>query len=106
MEKLKTLIETAYADRQNLSPERVSPSIRDAIHEVIRQLDAGQLRVAEKQNGQWITHQWIKMAVFLYFKTEPCKAFEAGYLNDNTKSMLELPWETMCDWDTDESDEE
>ena len=39
-------------------------------------------------------------------KKNKIKAFEAGYLNDNTKSMLELPWETMCDWDTDESDEE
>ncbi len=24
------------------------------------------------------------------------EAFDAGYLNDNTKSMLELPWENMC----------
>ncbi len=90
MEKLKRLIEAAYEDRQNLSPEKVSASTRDAIHETIHLLDRGQLRVAENQNGKWITHPWAKMAVSLYFKTEPCKTFEAGYTSFFDKIPLKF----------------
>ena len=32
-------------------------------------LNAGSLRVAEKIDGTWVTHQWIKKAVLLYFRT-------------------------------------
>jgi 2,3,4,5-tetrahydropyridine-2,6-dicarboxylate N-succinyltransferase len=35
---------------------------------VIDALDAGRLRVAEKRDGAWVTHQWIKMAVLLSFR--------------------------------------
>ena len=33
-------------------------------------LDAGRLRVAEKVNGAWIVHQWLKKAVLLSFRLE------------------------------------
>ncbi len=79
METIIRQIETAYADRQNLSPTATPEALRAAIHEVIDHLNSGKLRVAEKQNGQWIVNAWVKMAVLLYFKTEPCRPFEAGY---------------------------
>ncbi len=31
-------------------------------------LDSGALRVAEKIDGQWVTHQWLKKAVLLSFR--------------------------------------
>jgi 2,3,4,5-tetrahydropyridine-2-carboxylate N-succinyltransferase len=65
---LQSVIEGAFEERANLSPKTVSNEIRQAIEDVIAQLDNGKLRVAEKINGEWVTHQWIKKAVLLYFR--------------------------------------
>src|SRR3989344_5191021 len=42
--------------------------VRDAVNHIIDALDTGKLRVAEKVNGAWETHQWIKKAVLLSFR--------------------------------------
>ncbi|VTP64190.1 2,3,4,5-tetrahydropyridine-2,6-dicarboxylate N-succinyltransferase [Leclercia adecarboxylata] len=41
---------------------------REAVNQVISLLDSGALRVAEKIDGQWVTHQWLKKAVLLSFR--------------------------------------
>ena len=69
---LRPLVEAAYADRRSLSEEA-----RAAVHEVIAQLDLGLLRVAEKQNGAWVTHAWIKQAILLYFELAEMRVIEA-----------------------------
>ena len=43
-------------------------SITDAINQVIEDLDSGKIRVAEKINGEWVTHQYIKKAIMLSFR--------------------------------------
>ncbi len=68
MANLQSIIEGAFEDRANLSPKTISSEISQAIHEVIAALDSGKSRVAEKINGEWVTHQWIKKAVLLYFR--------------------------------------
>ena len=65
---LQALIEGAYEDRANLSPKTVPTDIKNAILDTINHLDSGKLRVAEKINGEWVTHQWVKKAVLLYFR--------------------------------------
>jgi 2,3,4,5-tetrahydropyridine-2-carboxylate N-succinyltransferase len=40
----------------------------EAVEAVLAELDAGRLRVAEKQEGVWVTHAWLKQAVLLYFR--------------------------------------
>ncbi len=43
--------------------------LRKAVEETLNLLDAGKLRVAERQaNGEWLTHQWLKMAILLSFR--------------------------------------
>jgi 2,3,4,5-tetrahydropyridine-2-carboxylate N-succinyltransferase len=42
--------------------------VREAVASAIAELDAGRLRVAEKTDGKWITHQWLKKAVLLSFR--------------------------------------
>lgn len=68
MANLQSIIEGAFEDRANLTPKTISSEISQAIHEVIADLDSGKSRVAEKINGEWVTHQWIKKAVLLYFR--------------------------------------
>ena len=50
----------------------------DAVREVIAQLDVGKLRVAEKIEGDWIVHAWIKKAVLLYFRVAGMETHEVG----------------------------
>jgi 2,3,4,5-tetrahydropyridine-2-carboxylate N-succinyltransferase len=38
-----------------------------AVDDVIERLDEGTLRVAEPQNGGWVTNAWVKQAMLLYF---------------------------------------
>ncbi len=44
-----------------------------AVLEVMEGLDTGALRVAEKIDGEWVTHAWIKQAVLLYFRVAQMK---------------------------------
>ena len=68
MDTLQHTIDAAWESRSDLSPASAAPAIRDAVSHVIDELDAGRLRVAEKVDGAWITHQWIKKAVLLSFR--------------------------------------
>ncbi len=50
----------------------------EIIEAVIQKLDAGQLRVCEKQNESWITHEWVKKAIMLYFKIKKNAVIHSG----------------------------
>lgn len=67
---LQTTIESAFEQRATLTPDNVDHSIKSAVLETIQLLDNGELRVAEKINGNWQVNQWIKKAVLLYFRIE------------------------------------
>ena len=68
MQSLEQTIEAAWEQRSLLSPANASPAVREAVEHVIDALDRGELRVAEKHDGAWTTHQWIKKAVLLSFR--------------------------------------
>ena len=68
MESLQATIDAAWDERGGLSPAQAPASVRDAVAHVIDALDRGELRVAEKVSGAWVTHQWIKKAVLLSFR--------------------------------------
>jgi 2,3,4,5-tetrahydropyridine-2-carboxylate N-succinyltransferase len=66
---LASLIDAAYERRADLAPDRVPSDLSDALDHVIDGLNTGGLRVAEKIEGAWVTHQWVKKGVLLYFRT-------------------------------------
>ncbi|MGE5087874.1 MAG: 2,3,4,5-tetrahydropyridine-2,6-dicarboxylate N-succinyltransferase [Candidatus Levyibacteriota bacterium] len=68
MTSLQQTIDAAWETRGELSPTTAPSAVRDAVAQVIAELDAGRLRVAEKIDGAWTTHQWIKKAVLLSFR--------------------------------------
>ncbi len=80
MQKLQSAIEQAWEDRARLAPGSVPAKIGKAVAHVIDALDAGRLRVAEKLDGTWQTHQWIKKAVLLSFRIEDNRPVRAGSL--------------------------
>ena len=69
MSNLQDVIETAFENRQQITPSNVSVEIKQAISTVIEQLDTGQVRIAEPKNNTWLVHEWLKKAVLLYFRT-------------------------------------
>ncbi|CAI8153273.1 MAG: 2,3,4,5-tetrahydropyridine-2,6-dicarboxylate N-succinyltransferase [Pseudidiomarina mangrovi] len=68
MTDLQQRIESAFEQRSSISPATVSAQLRADIDQVISAIDAGELRVAEKIDGQWQVHQWLKKAVLLSFR--------------------------------------
>lgn len=60
MSQLSTIIEQAFEDRANFTAADCPEQVRLAVEEAIASLDNGSLRVAEKIDGEWIVHQWLK----------------------------------------------
>lgn len=79
MDSLKTVIEAAFERRDQITAASVPNEIKSAIDQTIEQLDNGKLRVAEKTNGRWQTHQWIKKAILLLFKAYDNVEVSAGF---------------------------
>ena len=68
VQALAGTIDAAWERRSELSPATAPGDVREAVTHAIAELDAGRLRVAEKIDGQWTTHQWLKKAVLLSFR--------------------------------------
>jgi len=81
MQRIQSTVEQAWENRERLSPGPVPAKIRNAVLKVLEELDKGRLRVAEKIDGAWRTHQWIKKAVLLSFRIEDNRPIRAGSLH-------------------------
>src|ERR1700676_3820360 len=78
-QELQARIEAAYERRQELSSASVDPGTRAAVTRAVSGLDRGEYRVAEKIDGRWQVHTWLKKAVLLYFRTHDNVVVDAGY---------------------------
>ena len=87
---LQNTIEAAYARRQELSSRSVDAPTRAAILQAIEALDRGECRVAEKIDGRWRVHAWLKMAVLLYFRVSDSAVIEAGFTRFYDKVPLKF----------------
>jgi 2,3,4,5-tetrahydropyridine-2-carboxylate N-succinyltransferase len=76
---LRDVIEKAFTKREDISPNKVPQDTKEAIDEVLTELDKGRLRVAEKQNGAWQVNEWVKKAVLLSFRAQPNQIMDGGY---------------------------
>jgi len=81
MEQLQAVIEDAFERRAEITPRNVEANLKESVAQVINMLDTGKLRVAEKINGEWITHQWVKKAVLLSFRMEDNYFIKGGFSN-------------------------
>ena len=64
---LARAIDQAWDARESLGPATKGQA-REAVEAALTGLDNGALRVAEKQGGEWVVHQWLKKAVLLSFR--------------------------------------
>jgi 2,3,4,5-tetrahydropyridine-2,6-dicarboxylate N-succinyltransferase len=83
--ELKTIIESAWNNRELLKEEATQKAIRA----IIAELDLGQLRVAEpSEDGNWKVNDWIKKAVILYFPIQKMETIEVGPFEFHDKMAL------------------
>jgi 2,3,4,5-tetrahydropyridine-2-carboxylate N-succinyltransferase len=52
----------------------------EPIEEALRLLDRGEVRVAERRNGEWVVNEWTKKAILLYFRLRKVEPMEVGDL--------------------------
>lgn len=76
-QNLQDVIDQAWEDRASLNVE-TKGEIRNAVRTTLRLLDSGQMRIAEKQSGNWHVHQWLKKAVLLSFALNPMRQIAGG----------------------------
>lgn len=69
MDQLQQRVEAFFAGGES-DPE--------AVHETIAALDRGELRVAEKVEGEWVIHEWVRSAILLYFRVAQMAVHEVG----------------------------
>ena len=74
---LETVINAAWDARDSITTETKGEQ-RDAIEHALGMLDNGQMRVAEKTDGAWVVHQWLKKAVLLSFRLNPMHLIDGG----------------------------
>lgn len=79
MIELKNIIEPAFDQIQTLNPSTASQPLLGAIEAVMKALNEGKLRVAEKIEGRWTVNDWVKKAILLYFRTHDNQLMQAGY---------------------------
>jgi len=77
MKNIQIIIEQAWESRDKVSLNTKGP-VRKAVDSALAMLDAGEARVAEKKDGQWVTNQWLKKAVLLSFRLSDMELIGGG----------------------------
>lgn len=72
---LENTINDAWENRENFE---ATQEIQDAVDDALEMLDSGKARIAEKQDGEWTVHQWLKKAVLLSFRLNPMRPMSGG----------------------------
>ncbi|MCL2893486.1 2,3,4,5-tetrahydropyridine-2,6-dicarboxylate N-succinyltransferase [Brenneria tiliae] len=77
-QQLQNVIENAFERRAEITPASADAVTREAVSQAVGLLDSGALRVSEKIDGQWVTHQWLKKAVLLSFRINDNQLIEGA----------------------------
>jgi 2,3,4,5-tetrahydropyridine-2,6-dicarboxylate N-succinyltransferase len=86
-QQLQNIIEQAWEDRASMSVQAAPAEVREAVAHVLGELDAGTLRVAQKDSGDWVVNQWVKKAVLLSFRLEDNAVMAAAGGANGANSM-------------------
>jgi 2,3,4,5-tetrahydropyridine-2-carboxylate N-succinyltransferase len=99
MDKLQAIIEDAFEKRAGINPSTASAEVTAAVTEVLEKLNKGELRVAEKVNGEWITHQWLKKTALLSFRIRDSEIMQGGYTHYFDKAESKFAHFTQADFE-------
>ena len=79
MQDLIDIIESGFDTGARMANDDEQALLADAVGKAIDMLDNGEARVAEKIDGEWHVHQWLKKAVLLSFRLRDNAVVDAGY---------------------------
>ena len=85
--ELEKIISQAWEKKEEVN-KNSDKNIIDAINQAINDLDSGVARVAEKVDGKWITHQYLKKAIMLSFRIYDMESLSGPYSSWYDKSHL------------------
>jgi 2,3,4,5-tetrahydropyridine-2-carboxylate N-succinyltransferase len=74
---LAQIIDAAWEDRASVGIATQGP-VRESVETALSLLDSGEARVAEKIDGDWHVHQWLKKAVLLSFRLTDMGLIQGG----------------------------
>ncbi|MBL4801669.1 MAG: 2,3,4,5-tetrahydropyridine-2,6-dicarboxylate N-succinyltransferase [Emcibacter sp.] len=78
---LQTTIDAACEGQSEINSS-TKGEVREAVEHALDLLDNGTARVAAKENGEWVVHQWLKKAVLLSFRLNEMKIIKGAPGND------------------------
>ena len=84
---IEKIINDAWENKSQVS-QNSDQKLKDAINQIIADLDSGKVRVAEKIKGEWITHQYIKKAIMLSFRINGMESLSGPYSSWYDKAHL------------------
>ncbi|PPR47659.1 MAG: 2,3,4,5-tetrahydropyridine-2,6-dicarboxylate N-succinyltransferase [Alphaproteobacteria bacterium MarineAlpha5_Bin9] len=87
MNNFEKIINDAWENKEHID-ENSDKFIIDSINQIIKNLDQGKIRVAEKIDGVWTTHQYVKKAIMLSFRIHKMEALSGPYSSWYDKSHL------------------
>lgn len=79
MTDLIEIVEREFERGGRTESESERSELSHAVDTAISMLDSGEARVAEKIDGDWHVHQWLKKAVLLSFRLKNNEVVEGGY---------------------------
>jgi Tetrahydrodipicolinate N-succinyltransferase len=87
MKDLEKIINSAWENKENID-QNSDQDLKYSINEIINKLDSGKVRVAEKIDGKWVTHQYVKKAIMLSFRIHPMQNLSGPYSSWYDKEHL------------------
>ena len=78
MNNIEKIINDAWEIKDQIN-KNSDKSIIEAVSNILKELDEGKIRVAEKIDGKWTTHQYIKKAIMLSFRTHEKEVLQGPY---------------------------
>jgi len=79
MSDLETIINEHFEKRGEINATNAGKELKETVNKVLGELDTGELRVAEKNGGEWRVNQWVKKAVLLSFALSDNRVIQGGY---------------------------
>ncbi|MBY0346126.1 MAG: 2,3,4,5-tetrahydropyridine-2,6-dicarboxylate N-succinyltransferase, partial [Neisseriaceae bacterium] len=89
------VVEAAFERRADLTPNNAPAEVQTAVQTLLAALDAGVLRVAEKIDDAWVTHQTLKKAVLLSFRLT-----ENSLSDDGVNRYFDKVPTKFAEWET------
>jgi len=87
----KELIAEAWANRELLKNKKYS----DAVRQTIEELDKGKIRVAIHSSAGWVTNEWVKQAILLYFGIQEMQTWDIPPFEFYDKMLLKKNYKDL-----------